>query len=379
MPRSRMIFLLIIGAAILFVVAGLAIQRVPPAPTATPRPPLQVEVAVNPMAYDWVNEQAAAFNAQQIQVEGQTIQIRVTQRDGIEIWQSGGVWSSTNHPVAWIPEASFALNYAADTGLRYEVVVPSLASTPLIWGVFADRADVLVKLDPNIDWIAVQKAAEAQSWDAIGGLANLGSVKPVFARPTKTTSGYAALLSAAATFKQTDQLTAQTMNDSAFQVWMGTIVDAVPSFATLGSQPAAALASRGASIGDFGLLPESEWLTFYSTISNRQALRFAYPAYTVNFDMPLAIWSGAETTPTERNVVQQFGNYLQQEAAQRQAAMRGLRPAKLELSSITNSMFSAASGAGIVTTTPTSKVVTAPPSSGAKSILSWFDAYRPAS
>src|SRR4051794_18512723 len=102
MPRSRLIFLAIIGAAILFVVGALSIQRLPPAPTATPPPPLQVDIAVSPLAFDWVNEQATAFNKQQIQVEGQTVQLQVVQRDGIEIWQTGGVWTAANHPTAWI-------------------------------------------------------------------------------------------------------------------------------------------------------------------------------------------------------------------------------------------------------------------------------------
>jgi hypothetical protein len=376
MPRSRIIFLLIIGAAILFVIGGLAIQRVPLAPTATPRPPLQVEIAVNPMAFEWVNEQATAFNAQQIQVEGQTVQVRITQRDGLDVWYPGGVWSISNHPTAWIPEASFVLNYAAEAGVRYEPVAPSLASTSLVWGIYADRADVLAKQDPNIDWSVIQKAAVAQTWSAFGGRADWGAVKPAFTRPTKSTTGYAALLSAAASFKQNESLSAENMNEAAFQGWFAQVVDAVPSFASLGQQPASVMASRGASTGDLALLPESEWLNYYGSISSRQPIRFVYPVYTVVFDMPLAIWSGSETTSADRSTVQQFSTFLQQESAQQQAALRGLRPVKLDLNTITGSPFSTASSAGIVLTAPPGRPITAPPRSGAQTILRWFDGYR---
>ncbi len=376
MPRSRLIFLLIIGVAILFVVVVLSLQKLPPPPTATPRPTLQVEISVNPLAYAWINEQATAFNAQQNQVEGQSFQILVTQQDSIDVWQTGSLWTAAKHPVAWVPESAFVFDYAAETGLRYDVVSPSLVSTSLIWGVFADRADALKRVGQTIDWESLQKAVDAGTWSSLGGQNNWGAVKAAFARPSKSTAGYAVLLAAAAAYAQTDQLTAQTMNDPSFQLWFSSMIDAVPNFASLGQQPVSALASRGSSIADFALAPESDWLLYYSTISGRQPLRFAYPAYEVTFEMPLAIWSGSETTSAERGAVQQFANFLQQTPAQQQAALRGLRPTKLDLSSVTGSPFAAASSAGITLTPPAGKSVKAPPRTAALSTLRWFDTVR---
>src|SRR5215213_7790412 len=99
MPRSRIIFLLIIAAAIAIVLAAQIVPRLPAGPTPTPRPALEVQVAVNPMAYDWAAEQAIRFNAQNPQVDGQPFQVRVVQQEGIDIWQSSGPWTSARHPV----------------------------------------------------------------------------------------------------------------------------------------------------------------------------------------------------------------------------------------------------------------------------------------
>src|SRR4051812_35867053 len=111
MSRSRIVFLLIIATAIGLVAVAQVVQRLPVAPTPTPRPALQIEVAVNPLAYEWVSQQAALYNRQNPSADGVPVEIRVTQREGIDIWQKGSVWSPVNHPVAWIPESTFTLTY----------------------------------------------------------------------------------------------------------------------------------------------------------------------------------------------------------------------------------------------------------------------------
>lgn len=368
MSRSRIVFLLIIAVAIGLVVAGQVIQRLPTPPTPTSRPPLAVEVAVNPLAYDWISEQATAFNKQNVQVEGQVIQVTVTARDSIDVWR-GSIWSSFSHPTAWIPEASFVLDYAADNGIKYETLTPSVASTALVWGIFADRAKAL---GPSPDWDSIQQAAVKGSWKDLGGQESWGFVKLAFPLPQKSTQGFAVLLSAAASYSKKGQITSQMTADSQFQSWFKPMIDAVPSFTTLGQMPAATLASRGSSVADFALLPESEWLLYLDRIKSREPLQFAYPAYNVIFDMPLAIWSGAETTAGDRLAVRQFADFLVQVNPQKAAARFGLRPAKVNLSETDLTLFQAGVAAGLTLDAVPGNPISVPPHSSALGLLSWF-------
>jgi hypothetical protein len=374
MSRSRIVFLLIIFAALAIVGVGQVVQRLPVAPTATPLPALQVEIAVNPLAFDWVSQQAAAFNKQQLQVDGQPVQIRVTQRDGIEVWQAGGLWSAASHPTAWIPEGTFALNYAGEINLRYEVLTPSVANTPLIWGIFSDRADRVVA---PVDWPSLQDATTKNSWSELGGDASWGFVKPAFALPQRSTAGFAVLLSAAASYAKSADLTPQNISDRNFQEWLRPVAEAVPNFTSLGQRPVTALASRGVSAADFALLPEADWLTNYSQISSKQPLKFFYPAYTLTFDMPFAVWSGTETTAAERNIARQFADFLGQADAQKQAATFGLRPALVKLSDANTSLFTAAADAGILLDLPSTNPINIPSSRNSiLGLLSWFKSIR---
>src|SRR5688572_19460392 len=114
MSRSRIVFFLIIASALLLIAVPQVLKLVPAAPTGTPLPELQVEIAVNPLAYQWVAGQVASFNARQPQIDGRPARINVTQVDGTSVWQASATWSVARHPVAWIPSASFELDYAAE-------------------------------------------------------------------------------------------------------------------------------------------------------------------------------------------------------------------------------------------------------------------------
>src|SRR5260370_31027072 len=112
--------------------------------------------------------------------------------------------------------------------LRFQPLAATLVITPLVWGIYADSA---ASLKAPADWKTLQQAALGGSWSALGGNPAWGYVKPAFALPCKNTAGFGALLSAAASFHQTANLTTSTLNDPAFQNWLEPVVDALPNFA----------------------------------------------------------------------------------------------------------------------------------------------------
>src|SRR5690606_6697605 len=136
---------------------------------------------------------------------------------------------------------------AKDIGLSLVDVTPSLARTPLVWGGYVSRVNVATGEGNNLfDWDAIQAAAAAESWSAIGGQADWRFVKLGFAAPNRKISGLAVLYTGAADFSGDPALTGPSIRGANFRTWMEPVLDSVPNFATLGSDPAAAM-TRGAS------------------------------------------------------------------------------------------------------------------------------------
>jgi Bacterial extracellular solute-binding protein len=367
MPRSRLIFLAILAGAVVIVLAiRFVVPALPVAPTATPMPTLSIRVAVNPAGYEWAKEQAALFEARQEKLNGRPITLKIERQDGLLVW-NGSAWSSANQPVLWIAEGKFAIDFAAGNSLRYTTERDTLASTVLLWGAFNDRADALATLNPNLDWEAVQSAAAKERWSASGGQVGWGFVKPAIADPAQSTMGMAALLTGAASYHKVGALTDAQLADSSFRAWLLPFVQGVPK---LGVTPASTLATRGASVADFGLLPENEWALVGQQLATR--MRFAYPAYRITFEMPAALANNA--TAEEKEAARKFINFLAATEAQNQLVKFGLRPFEAALTMTTAGRLSSLENAGLALVLPTATDVVFPSRQAIQGLLSWYRA-----
>ncbi|MBX3065898.1 MAG: substrate-binding domain-containing protein, partial [Anaerolineae bacterium] len=289
MSRSRIVFFVIILVAVGVIIASQVVRQLPAAPTATPQPSTEVRITVNPLAFDWVNAQVSAFNAQNTTIQGRPVRIRVESRDGVDIW-SGRATPGTG----WLAEATFAVTFAQENALNLRVVSPSIAKTLLIWGGF-DRT-----LDSGANWNALQPVI-------------VNGARTAFTFPPTSTAGIAVLLVAAADYSGSAQVSDDTLRDEAFRAWLRPVIESVQSFTSLGGQPAAAIATRGRSLGDFSLLPESTWLV--NKVSERQNLKYAYPNYSVYFDMPFVVQQNAPDF--EIAAVESFVRFLEGSDAQK--------------------------------------------------------------
>ena len=237
-------------------------------------------------------------------------------------------WTPESHPAAWIPASTESVDYAINARLPFTVVSDSVARTPLVWGGFASRVDVLTEDGAQpFDWPAVATAADAESWSSLGGQANWGFVKLAFDRPDQTMSGFAVLLTGAAAFGESADVTQAVTNSADFRNWFAPVGQSVANFNTLGADAAAAMASRGASVAEIGLLPESRWLTNLDGLLRHEPVVLAYPQYPFVFDFPLARWSGTPANAEEAEAAQVLANWLLAPAQQQSALDAGLRPA----------------------------------------------------
>lgn len=298
------------------------------------QPPYTLEVAVDPLAEDWLRAAAARFNESNATLPGssQRVVVNISSMADLRVWQGQAGWSTTAHPTGWVPASSDALR-SVDVTMPFRPYEASLARTPLLWGGFASRVDLITQQGTQpFDWDAVAAAAAAERWQNLGAPANWGNVNMGLLWPASSLAGVAVLESAAIQQQGRSTLDRTALSSSGFRAWFDPIAASMNNARRLGESPAQAMAARGATVADFALLPESLWLRSLGELSQRQeAMIFAYPAAQKLLDFPLAIWEDAETDANERAALRAFADYLLSDAVQTLAAEYGLRPVLLPL------------------------------------------------
>lgn len=316
------------------------------------QPPLEITVVVDPLAEDWITEAVQEYNSNNVIIANSVrVQVNIQVADDLEIWRGNSGWNSQNHPDAWIPSSSQSLTYAPSS-LPFEIVSESLVYTPLVWGGFQNRVDVITDNGTRpFDWEAVQTVADNSSWSD-GAFVNMA-----INWANSSMAGVGALASATASYGQDTIITRNTLTDASFTTWFAPIRESVLNSERLGGNPAQAMASRGASAADFALLPESQWLTELDSLTaNNRDFAFSYPAYQYPLDFPIALWSDAQMTNNERTAVQNFASFLANEG-QGLALEHGLRPSNGTLTS-NATLFTQAEPYGILLELPASQTVT---------------------
>jgi len=383
MRRNQIVFFLIIGGAVLIIAAGLALQALSGGgsnPQNTPvspsnKDPLPISVAVSTIGEPWISAAVAAYNQNNPQINGRAVTVNLVRQDSLGVWASSNTpWSAADHPTVWIPDASYEVAFANEINLRYAVYKPSLAQTPLVWGGFSSRTDVIQTAYNSVDSRSIQQAASAERWETLGGNSRWQFVKIAFARPNRTSSGLAALLTLVGGYADTPSLSNTLMNDSALQTWLQPLINAVPNFSTLGTDPALAMATRGTSTIELALLPENQWLIHYAEISRVEPVALFYPNSTIILDLPYAIWDEG-LGEDERRAARAFGDFLLEADQQRAAGEHGLRPtAHSNLQQF--QVFSQA--ADVVDFDFAGSAITPADRPATLSFLRWFENYRSA-
>jgi len=336
------------------------------------QPPLEITVAVSPLAEMWVTNAVSAFNASNPLVNAtRRVQVKVSTIDDLNVWSDQGQSQWINaHPSAWIPASSASKTYA--NRLNFEIVQPSLAQTMLVWGGFSDRVDALTDKGVHpLDWNDVQRAAVAGTWANIPGAnASWGNINLAFSRPDGSMSGLTVLFSGAAAFSDQAAVSGSTLVASDFQNWMSPVLQSVPNYNTLGTSVAKTMAARGSSIGDIALLPESEWLNNLSgQLVGSNPIRLSYPAYPFVFDFPLLRWQGL--SDDENKAIDAFGTYLLSQHPE----TYGLRPPTAPLPE-TATLFANAESYGVQLAPDLSHALQAPPRAETQRLLVWAGSQR---
>ncbi len=329
--KTRGTIILILFVVVVVVVVGVS-------QFLRSQPPLEVTIAVNPIALDWAQSVATAFNASEPVVNGsRRVQVRVTPVDDLQAWGAdGGSWNLTDHPDGWIPGTSASLEYANGVRLPFTEIQPSLAHTLLAWGGFTDAVEDITANGAPLDWTAIQEYTENE---------RLSLALP---HPGRSLAGLAVALSGAGDYHGSTNLAGQQVTDTGFRAWLVEMLGHVPNFNTLGALPAETLAARGQSAGAVALLPESQWLTNLrgQLVNPSNPVILGYPEYNVDFDFPLAVWDditadGDPDAGSKRAAIEAFGTFASGAAQQLTAANYGLRPPTAVLEAGSAGLFDA--------------------------------------
>jgi hypothetical protein len=268
------------------------------------QPPVVYTLAVDPLAYIWADASVNAFNASQPTLNGHRIQFRVVPIDDLSIWQGQNVWSAKNHQDAWLAASRASVDYARTNGLNLVNVTDSLARTPMLWGGYTSRTDLLTTAGTlPLDWSLVQGAADKMTrsnWAALGGDSNWGFLKLGFGQANAKVSGLAALFTAAASLSQQPDLTQTSLSAQTFRSWLSPIVKSKPSFFVSGD--AVSAMTSGPSTIEMGMFPEAQWLLNIKGMINQEEVRVNYPAYQFMLDFPLVRWQDDTLGDADRRV-----------------------------------------------------------------------------
>lgn len=359
-------FIVIVGGII---AAGLLL------PEPAPPEPLIANIAANSLAQDWLDNAAIGFNNADVMIAGRPALVNITYADDLTIWRST-TWSTSNFSHGWLPALSASVGYANSvyTSLSLETVQPSTVQTPLVWGGYRERTNLLA----TFNWQGAADAAQLGTWRSVSGDASFSEfdrVNIAFPPPDSRTTGLGVLFSGAAAFHGTADLSAVSASilDPLLPV-----VCRVPNFNAVGEDPAARMAANR-SLADMALLPEKQWLTSLNRLGGGALIALTYPQQPLLFDFPLVtvVVRNAPSMP-ETEVVRLFGEYLLTGSQQRSAIEVGLRPAAgLPLVGggldATARLFVEAQEAGLLVSPNLTNPIQPPDRTQALSFLNWFE------
>ncbi len=411
--RSKFIFAGIIVLALVIVGVSLLLNRGQTPGTAggglTVDKPNAVTIRIlTAIPVDtWVREAADKYNAEKHQVQGATVQVEIVTMDGLialNNWDKDAFGtlpadadplnltdaqkkSLENFPTAWIADSRYLVelaNVPYKSRLGRDVFLTDgeyrarpLVISPMVWGIYKTRADVLLKKFNNvINWKTIHDAAiDKGGWADLGGDPSWGFFKPVIPNPQKNIGGLEAMVSAAGEYFNTTRIDSTSVGSQDFQAWLKELMDAVTGIGT-SSYTAEDFALFGYSVGDGGLLLESDLLQNMEGMLNRwdDPMQIFYPQYLTWHDFPFSVWVGPETSALQKNAAIDFEQYLLADPQQQRALIYGLRPANpaVKVDAIPDSLFVkwAAQGVEPIVKSPTS--MKSPDRDVLTNLLRWY-------
>jgi len=302
---------------------------------ATTAKAVELTVLYSTEKKDWLESATSEF-----QKARPDVAVKLTGKGSLEAAQA--IVEGKEKPVLWSPADTLVLSLASsdwETKYGTRLVAPegspdaaqALVLTPLVFVVWEDRAEVLLKhARGTLNWHTLHDAvASNRGWPAVGGKAEWGFVKLGHTDPTRSNSGLEALLLMTLEYyRKTGGLTVAELLDPKYQQWVKEIERGVGQFGASTGTFMNDMIRFGPSRYDIAIVYEN---LAASQIENAQGrwgnLKVYYPSTTVWSDHPIALLQGDWVSEPQKAAARAFVQYLRSRPIQEQSLNHGFRPA----------------------------------------------------
>lgn len=205
----------------------------------------------------------------------------------------------------------------------------SLVITPLVFVIWEDRAQVLLKsANGKISWKTIQKEiASNKGWPSIGGKTEWGFMKLGHTDPTKSNSGLQALYLMSLEYYGKPTLDVGDHMKPEYQAYMKDIEKGVTKFEPSTGTFMTEMVRFGPSKYDIAVVYENLAISQLEAAQGRWGhLRVYYPATTLWSDHPAGVLKADWVTPAQREAGHKWLDYLRSKEVQQQALALGFRP-----------------------------------------------------
>lgn len=304
---------------------------------AGPAPPGQVtEIS---MLYSTEKKEWIEAAAQSFQKEHPEIKLTLNAKGSLDGAQA--IVDGKEKPTIFSPADSLVQNLLAsdwETKNKTPLFATSgddapqpLVITPLVFVVWEDRANVLLKASKDvISWRAIHKAIKSnEGWKAIKGDPSWGFVKLGHTDPTRSNSGLQALLLMTLEYyEKTSGLQVGELLDPKYQAFISEVEKGVTKFETSTGTFMTDMIRFGPSKYDIAAVYENLAISELEKAQGRWGnLKVYYPATTLWSDHPAALLMGDWVTEAQKKAARVWIAHLRSRAVQESALLYGFRPA----------------------------------------------------
>jgi Ca-activated chloride channel family protein len=355
MPRSRVLFLIILGVSVL-VVAIIALNNRPVSleeqaqrnatATAAARNALLANTVRIVVSYGtekrrWLEDATARFEALYPNID-----VELLGEGSMEAYRalSSVTDSSTNYwrnrplPILWSPGGRIQVAMLnADQGREFATQCRDLVLSPLAFIMWKDRADAFEAFYKDRGGITFDNLEDALSapkngrWSEFGGDPNWGLLKVGYANPNESNGGFMFLM--ALTHAYLDRTAAATiaeLTDPKFAEYARRIARAI-SIEPLNSSGILMdnMMRQGPAAYDLVILHEALAIENHRIAMERHniPLRIFYPKYNLYSEHPMCLIDHPSFTPQQREAAKIYQEFLLSREMQELARVYGYRPA----------------------------------------------------
>ena len=296
----------------------------------------------------WIQQAIKDFNQQSSppRINGKQVQIIATGLGSVDAKNQIVSESLKPMPVAWSPASFLELNQLTTDwsqkhtqGLIFssgDYEVKSLVFSPLVFGIWENRAQILKNKYGTIDWTNIHKAILLNSWgDIPGGNSAWGPVKLGQTRPDQSNSGLLSItLQAYSYYALQRDLTISQVKNAGFLSFFSDLEGAVQTFGeSSGTYLTHSVLQEGPAAYDIIPIYENLILTNSQGAQAQWGrLQPIYPKVTILSDHPFAILQGSWASTEQQEAAKLFRDFLLSPQAQRQAVLDGFRPTSTQVS-----------------------------------------------